>query len=299
MSSLAGFESRYFLPQLTEQLDAVAKTEYPEFTSRRLVPLVSRGGYATTLEFSRRDIAGRARIGADDADDVPTTSSSISKVQYPVKNIQIAATWTYNEMRRAEELNEDIDNQGLLDGRYAIESELDRIGAIGDVETGLYGAANNPAVEAETVAAGAVGLTWPEKTGPEILKDLLDPSVAMRSATRNVAKPTLILLPPTAFSELSSTVYGTSTTFILPVALASQPNVQIVPWDHLETAGAGGGRRMIHMVASPDVLVFSIPVDFEVLEPQTRNFRTYVLMQTRTAGVIVKQPMKMRYTDGF
>jgi len=289
-------ESAFFNLELEHLLSRMFEVEYPDLMARSVLPISTEAGPgAETIAYHQFDKVGMAKLIADYADDVPRVDVLGKKFVSPIESIASSFGYSVQEIRAAAMANRPLRQMKAESARRADEQKLDSIACFGDANTGLGGMLNNA-----NVPVGAATANWSTLTPEEIVADMQAAVAAIRTDTESVESPDTILLPESEYVRISQTQMTGINETILSFFLRTSPYIRsIAPWYRLETAGAGGVKRMVTYRRDPAKLELHIPQDFEVFPPQERNLEFVINTHCRTGGVTIYKPLSMRYTDGL
>ena len=299
--NLDAAESMFFARQLEHIKSTMYDVTYPELKARQFIPVDSSAGDgANLITYRQRDVAGRAKVIADYADDAPRVNMSAKEFSQRVYDIGVSFGYSLREIRSAARLGTDLDSESLNNAREAAERELDEIAATGHASADLKGFVTHPLVSDASVANPGSGTTWAVKTSDQILTDLNEPVSTIRSATKGQESPTTILVPEEQYTLIAQKRMTDLNVTVLDFFLSSNPFItEVLPWYRLDGAGESSADRMIVYKRSPDVLSLEIPREFEVLDSQQRNFEIVTNAWMATGGVIVYKPKAILYRDGI
>lgn len=305
----------FVVPQFYNIEQTIYQVKYPSFDYASLVPVVTEGNeWARGTLFRSMDSAGKAEFISAKAQDVPYADVTMS--QY-VKGFELAGIgyeWTLEEIQVAALEGRDLGSDKANAARRIAEQFLWNICFTGKndgvtSEKGWTGALNDPSVPTTTAPATGTGsaTTWTSKTSDQIQADFNNALTGIISSTIETEEADTVLLPTSRYLYISSTprAVGTDTTIL---SFLQQNNVYtqrtgqpltIRGFRALETAGAGGTKRMVAYRRAPDVLRFHLPMPHQFLPPFQKGSMIYeVAGIMRTGGTEVRLPGAMSYVDG-
>jgi hypothetical protein len=280
---------------------------YPEIRALELVPLI--GGVdpgAKWFTFRVFDIFGDAKMTANYADDAPRVDTQGQEVTSPIKHYSDSYIYSVDDLRSSQLAMKNLAGIGMpLDVRRAqaaakiLGRKVDSNIALGEPSiTGLTGFANNALVPLVTPDFG----NWPAATGAMILQDLRKLESSIVTLTKDVHKPNTLAVPPSIMGILASKPASelVPNVTVLEVFLKSARYIKNVEsWYALETADAGGtGPRLIAYDRSPEMLGAVVPLEFNQLPPEARNFAFIVNCEAKAGGTVWFYPKSGAYMDG-
>lgn len=273
---------------------------YPELKGRQLVPpsddQADTG--AETISYEMFDEFGMAQIIANYADDLPMVDALMSKYEVPVVSIGNGWMYSIQDIRRSAMSRRPLTTKKAMASRRTFETKIDTMIAIGDSRIGIYGLANNPNVSKYAPITG----NWTNSTpAANMLNDMIHLVKSTIVACGEMFEPNRLLMPLDKFQMAASknlSTTGDSTRTVLAAFREIYPNIQVISWNRLATAGTGNTTRMVCYPYSSDVMTFEEPQPYEVFPPQAKNLAFIVPAHGRTAAVIMYYPLAVGYMDG-
>lgn len=284
---------------LTEQFDI----KHAGLKARALLPVdnsIDPG--AETITYEQFDSLGKAKRISDYADDLPMVNVNGNQYSQRMQSYGAAFGYSIQEVRAAATAGKALERMRAMAARKVLDQQLDLVASVGDSTAGLVGLLGLSNVTTNTLGTKAAGgTTWAVATADEILRDLNGIIRQVVVDTKEVERPTRILLPTDQYELIKSKPRSTtSDTTILGMFLDTNPGVEVMSWERL--AGAGAGGTTDRMVAyDPNILNVRLlmAVEFEQLPPQQRNMSFVVNCHMRTGGVISPYPKSVAYGDGL
>lgn len=271
--------------------------KFSPLKARQFIPVSNEAGPgADSITYRQWDAAGMAKIIANGADDLPMVDALAREFTVPVRSLGVAHHYTVQDIRRSAMAGSNLDARRAQEARNAVERKMDELAAIGDANFGLSGMTNNANVPLLTLTnAGA----WSGLTADQVLANMHYASEQVFITTKEVHAPTTMLLPTAVYSYIARKyVDTTNRDTILATFLRTDPHVkEVMPWNRLDTAGAGGANRGIVYQKDPQVMTLEIPLEYEQLPPQARNLNFVVPGHARIGGVVMYYPLAAAYFD--
>lgn len=289
----------------------VFEKKYSAIKYPRLVPLnFSADRFAESIVYYSTEGKGQAGFIGSTAQDVPNVDVDATQHKQAVQMGAIGYRYSLEEQGMSPNAAVNFLVQKASTARLAYEKKMDKVAFQGDAGVGFSGLINNAAITPANVAqnAGASSRLWSAKTVDEVLTDLNDGLTASYTTTLEMQTSNTILMPPSALSEISSLRLGSaSDRSVLEyfrqnniyTQQTGQP-ITIETLTSLETAGAGGTRRMVSYLRDPEVLELHIPMPLEFMPPH--NVSSLIIEVAgvfRTAGLEIRYPGAIQYRDGF
>lgn len=283
----------------------VYATKYPDILYRDLVPVETGGSeFATSVTYYSGDQYGKAAWINGSADDIPLAGTNRTKHETGVHTAGIGYGYGFEELGRAQMLGINLPNDDAMAARRAAEELVDRVALTGDTTKGFTGLFNASGVVPTNAPTG----TWASATPAQIVADMNAALLNIFNGTNTTAIADRLLMPWESFFKISSTPMSTgSETTILNFYLATNPYtattgrpLAIRGIRGLDTAGAGGVKRMIAYRYSRDVLKLHMPMPHRFLQPwQVGSLRFEVPGVMRLGGLDVRLPKEVAYIDGI
>lgn len=297
------FGSPYSFQELSNIQRRVYEMEYPAYNAMTVLPVTSDANrYDQFFQWELQDFTGRAKIVSDYADDLPTVDTVSALNVKPIFTLGDSYYYSYIEMEAAQANRRPLSESKAFAARRAIDALINQLTFYGDEYYNITGLVNDPSIPRVAATVGVGGSTlWSTKTAQEILNDLNNLVQAIMTNSLNVERPNTILMSQRAYGVLQNTltnaVGGISA---LSFFMTSHPYItQIIPIWELDGAGPGGTDMAIAFDSDPRKLSIEVPEMFKQLDPQARNFTTYVLCFARFAGLTVYFPASVAILEGI
>jgi hypothetical protein len=301
---LDAVETAYFTNQTAQIRNRLYEVRYPELRARNFIPVDNETNTGATHVFWRSyDAAGTWRLISDYAHDFPRSDLFTKEFSASIRGLGSSYGYNIQEIRTATLAGVDLEQRKANRARRSIEEGIEHLAKYGSPQDGFYGLVNQPNALQYTVPVGAAdGATssFEDKSGDEIVADLNAMVGLIRTTTKGLEAPDTLLLPPNAFTVVSTRRMDTSTeTTILKFFLANNQYIRNVDeWDALAGAGDGSLDRAIVYRRSADHLQLVIPQEFEQFEPDKKGMEYVTPCHARCGGVILWVPFSMCYADG-
>ncbi len=310
-------EANVFARELLKIRAGVFELKFPELKAQRLIPKNNdldntdeQFGYRTVTEY------GLTKMGTGYSKRAPRVDISMTEqVPLQVKAMKVSYGYDVQEARVAAKTGNQLPARKANAARKAIAQEINDILTFGrtkgsvlstktDYGVTMYGLANLPSTLTFTPANGSEGSKlWTAKTPDEILADLNGIASGIVTNSNDVEHPNTLLLPLASYELIASLRLGDgSDQTVLKHFMGVNPHIKSVEaWHALDSApnSEWSGKRMICYDKSPEVLEYSLPVEFEQFAPQMEGTETVTECQARIAGCVVYRPKAISYGDGI
>lgn len=246
------------------------------------------------------DSAGQAKIVGNASDESPRVDVIASEQTAKVLSLSAAYGYTLMDLRAAIGTGIPLTERKGLTARRVIDTAIDEIIATGilasanQTNTGLTGLINASAVPIVASSAGS----WAAATADAIIQEVNSLIVTPSQSTKQIFATDTVILAPAKYDFIAQKPRNsTSDTTVLEFLKRVNPGVNFEKWHRLTAAGAGAKDRTLAYAKNPEVLEAIVPLQFEQLPPQLKNFDTVILCHARCGGVDIHHPAAMAYMD--
>lgn len=294
-----------FFQRALEDLDTeIYETQYADLEALTLVNTKPVDEGAEFYVWRRYDSAGMAKIMSTYAQGSPGVevngSENISRL-YSVRNHY---GFNIQEIRAAKKAGVGLDVMKSVAAKRAMAEELNRIALLGDDEWQLVGLYNQPNAQTYTVPADGAGggggsTAWEDKTVDQIIRDIFGILDQIPTVTLEIEKPKRLLLPHSRLRLIANRRIGPGdgALTILKYVQGERPEVEIRGALLLDTAGDGGGTRMVAYDPDRAVIEWLVAIPFEQFPPQWSGLKYVIECHARAGGVVLRRPLTMAYGD--
>lgn len=255
---------------------------------------------AKTYSYDVMTRSGAAKILAPGATDVPLVDADLTEETVKVYSIAAAFNISVQEVREAQMAGRQIEVTKADTVRKAIAEKENKIAFTGDVQHSIKGLTDSVGIQiyATPQNAGATSTKWKDKTGEEIIDDLIEAKSKVDLLNGHEAD-TLLLTPETK-KYLQKKVYNEFTKqTALQYIQSENMFARIETINDLKGKGLAGTECFVVFDSSPDVVQLGIPMDI-MRHPQEYAFpNTKVPFEERTTGLIIRYPMAICRADGI
>lgn len=299
-------ETPMFLRAAEHVMAQTYDVKYPQYQALQLIPISGEGGPGVeTIVYRQFDEVSIAKIVNNYATDFPRVDIKGTEFRQNVKSIGNSYGWNVQEIRRALHDGLPLDAMRARVAREAHMRKLNKIAWFGEAEADLKGMIYHPNV---TKAAAVTG-TWVAgvTSNDLILKDVTTAIHGPYLLTKGVEFVDTCLLPQDKYALLATTPYSTlNPTFLLKILQEAHPGVLFVPVFEMgglainpRTGASSATNVILTYRRDPTKVWFSIPQDFEQVEPDKQGMDYVIPCHSRTAGIITPYPLSIRVTDGI
>jgi len=285
---------------------------YQEIQYASLIPVdTSAPEWIQSVTYFSMDGVGKAEWFNGNAHDVPKVELTREKFETSVSMAAIGYGYTLEELGTAQLLGMNLSADKASLARRIAEEKIDAVAFVGDTAKGLSGLVNSSTPTATTAPADGSGsaTTFASKTPDQVLRDINAQITGMFTGTLGAEIVDTILLPYSVLLDLSTRrIDAVNQTTILEWVernnIYTRTTGQALTirgvFGYLDTAGAGGTKRMVAYRRSPEVLKMHLPMPFRFMQPwQTGPIKFDVPGIFRVGGVDIRRPKAVRYLDGI
>ncbi|MBD8556301.1 DUF2184 domain-containing protein [Rhizobium sp. CFBP 8762] len=285
---------------------------YQDIQYPQLIPVdTSAPEWIQSVTYFSMDGVGQAQWFHGEAQDVPKVGLTREKFETGVSMAAIGYGYNLEELGTAQLLGMNLTNDKASLARRIAEEKIDQVAFVGDAGKGFTGLVNASSPTATTAPADGTGssTTFASKTPDQVLRDINGQLTGMFTGTLGGEIADTLLMPYSVMLDLSTRrIDAVNQTTILEwiernniyTRTTGQALTIRGVFGFLDTAGAGGTKRMVAYRRSPDVLKMHIPMPFRFLPAwQTGPMRFDVPGIFRLGGVDIRRPKAVRYLDGI
>lgn len=247
----------FLAPQLLRVEAGTYMTKYPLADYAEFMPVDTAGSiWAAGSLFYSGDIAGKPEWFDVAADDMPY--ADVSRTQFLQENHMAAIGYKYNrgDLERGQQLGINVVADKADASVKTAERFIHKTAMRGDQTKFATGFINNPLATTVT-AAQAIATGTPDQA-VAVINDAL---TSVETNTGETYQANTLAVPTTVFNSMASRrVTDTGMSLLRYLQENSViPGLTIKKSRHLETAGAGGTRRLIAYANTMEVHRFHLP----------------------------------------
>ncbi len=301
-------ESVFFARELEDIDRRMFQTIFADLRALQYIPLIPGiSPYQAVYTWRMFTMFGQAVIVDDTADDIPAADVTGDEESRIIKTVGSAYSYNIFDIQRAAAVGTPLDQMKADAARFAINTKVDQILALGDAPHNLVGLLSIPSgttsYSPNTKSLG--GTTWVNGTPDEVAKDIHGIAAAVRVAMKNSGGPMFndltVLVPDAQHAQIATTRMGDgSDSTILRHVLTTSPWIKAIePWHLCATAGAGSTARMVCYPRTELVVGAVLPIPYASQPPQQRNLNFVINAIARCGGIVPRYPIAIAYGDGI
>lgn len=248
----------FLAPQLVRVEQGVYMVKYPAADYADFMPVDTAGSvWSAGSLFYSGDIAGKPEWYDAAADDMPY--ADVSRAQFLQENHMagIGYKWNRADLERGQQLGINIIADKADAASKSAERFIHKVGMSGDGTKFATGFINDPLMTVQPSLSPITALSTPDNDVAVINDAILSVEVN----TKETYRADTLALPSSIFNILASKRMTDTGMSVLAYLRANSivGAVNIKRTRHLETAGAGGVKRMIAYANTPEVHRFHLP----------------------------------------
>lgn len=295
------------VPALAAFREQMVEEKYPEIVFPQFVHVDNSGGTGLTdkihFEVESASDLDDGLIG-DKTTDVDTVDVEFADRRSPIVAWGKGVTYTQRELEICSRLNIDVDTQKLRVLRQNADQTLQKVAFVGHGrDKRIKGLLNGTGIAAKPIK---VAKTFEAMTGDEAASCVVDMFKTVLESTKLIAAPDTMALPMMDFVELAVKPRGEGrdTSVLeyvrekLKAAAGKSVEIKGIPLTYADKAGAGGKKRAIAYINSPQHVVFDIPVPPDLLDTRQKGLLAWQTgMRMDFGGVSFLEPQSAVYAD--
>lgn len=244
------------------------------------------------------DMVGMAKVVANPADDLPLADVFVEEKSVKVKQLGIAYQYSVRDLQHAVFSNTPLSTMKANAARKANDVKINKIAWFGDKDNGITGFLDNTNVSEYTLKAdgNGSGTALSTKTAEKQYRDMNEFINTIANNTDDTEEPNTVLMSPSVYTTLSSTLYTTADgqTTKTVLAMLKENHPEITRWLKVgELKKADSSKQKDVMVVGyfdPDYIRLEIPNRFEQMPVQAKNLAFTVPCHSEVIGVTVFRP---------
>ena len=295
-------QSAFFQRELLAVQKRVYEQPFGPLLADELIPAnTSIDPGAEFYAYDKITQAGMAQWLASGATDLPRVAVSKIRVVVPLKSYGASYGWTVQEIRAAKYAGLPLSDRLARTARRVIDTFRNTKHLLGDTSLGWSSFINDASVP----VGNAVNGLWQNAatTGDKILQDINQALTDIRTTTKRAYQADTIVVPPNAYTKLTTTARGASTDTTIwqyfQKNFVGDVQPKLVMLEDLAGIGAGGTDRMIVYKRDPEVLEAAVPIVYSEEPPDQDGFQIVISCEGRIGPTVWLVPIAAKYIDGL
>jgi hypothetical protein len=250
--------------------------------------------YAETQIYYQYDARGLAKIVSDYATDIPSVEVAGKAFSSKIETIALSYAYSIMDIKRASIQGTPLSVRKALATQRGIMARHNQLFWVGDTVAGIVGVLSHASVPNAQVTADGTGLSalWSTKTPTQILRDLVQGVTEIKSLTKGVESPNLLVLSEGRLNVLRGTRMSADSSDSILVAFNNMyPEIRVEGAEELAGAFQGGTEGFLLGRNESTHIELIAPIVYEETAPEQVNLAYKVNSLGRNGGVAIYYPL--------
>lgn len=250
--------------------------------------------YAETQTYYQYDARGLAKIVSDYATDIPSVEVSGKPFTSKIETIALSYAYSIMDIKRASIQGTPLSVRKALATQRGIMARHNQLFWLGDTVSGIVGVLSHASVPNAQVTADGTGSSalWSTKTPTQILRDLVQGVTEIKSLTKGVESPNLLVLSEGRLNVLRGTRMSADSSDSILVAFNNMyPEIRVEGAEELAGAFQGGTEGFLLGRNESTHIELIAPIVYEETAPEQVNLAYKVNSLGRNGGVAIYYPL--------
>ena len=250
--------------------------------------------YAETQTYYQYDARGLAKIVSDYATDIPSVEVAGKAFTSKIETIALSYSYSIMDIKRASIQGTALSVRKALATQRGIMARHNQLFWLGDATAGIVGVLSHASVPNAQVTADGTGSSplWSTKTPTQILRDLVQAVTEIKSLTKGVESPNLLVLSEGRLNVLRGTRMSADSSDSILVAFNNMfPEIRVEGAEELAGAFQGGTEGFLLGRNESTHIELIAPIVYEETAPEQVNLAYKVNSLGRNGGVAIYYPL--------
>lgn len=250
--------------------------------------------YAETQTYYQYDARGLAKIVSDYATDIPSVEVAGKAFTSKIETIALSYSYSIMDIKRASIQGTALSVRKALATQRGIMARHNQLFWLGDSTAGIVGVLSHASVPNAQVTADGTGSSalWSTKTPTQILRDLVQAVTEIKSLTKGVESPNLLVLSEGRLNVLRGTRMSADSSDSILVAFNNMfPEIRVEGAEELAGAFQGGTEGFLLGRNESTHIELIAPIVYEETAPEQVNLAYKVNSLGRNGGVAIYYPL--------
>jgi hypothetical protein len=253
--------------------------------------------YAETQTYYQYDARGLAKIVSDYATDIPSVEVAGKAFSSKIETIALSYAYSIMDIKRASIQGTPLSVRKALATQRGIMARHNQLFWVGDSVAGIVGVLSHASIpNAQVTADGAGGPgsspLWANKTPTQILRDLVQGVTEIKSLTKGVESPNLLVLSEGRLNVLRGTRMSADSSDSILVAFNNMyPEIRVEGAEELAGAFTGATEGFLLGRNESTHIELIAPIVYEETAPEQTNLAFKVNSLGRNGGVAIYYPL--------
>lgn len=253
--------------------------------------------YAENQTYYQYDARGLAKIISDYGTDIPSVEVAGKAFTSKIETIALSYAYSIMDIKRGAIQGTPLNVRKALATRRGVMARHNQLFWLGDTTAGIVGVLSNSSVpNAQVSADGAGGAgsspLWANKTPAQVLRDLTQSITEIKSLTKGVESPNLLVMSEVRLNFLRGTLMTTnSRDTILTTFQNMYPEIRVEGAEELAGAFQGGAEGFLLGRNESTHIELIAPIVYEETPPESINLAYKVNSIGRNGGAAIYYPL--------
>lgn len=250
--------------------------------------------YAETQTYYQYDARGLAKIVSDYGTDIPSVEVAGKAFTSKIETIALSYAYSIMDIKRASIQGTALNVRKALATQRGVMARHNQLFWLGDTTAGIVGILSHASVPNAQVTADGTGSSalWSTKTPTQIIRDLVQGVTEIKSLTKGVESPNLLVLSEGRLNVLRGTrMSADSPESILTAFNNMFPEIRVEGAEELAGAFQGGTEGFLLGRNESTHIELIAPIVYEETPPEPKNLAYTVNAIGRNGGVAIYYPL--------
>jgi hypothetical protein len=250
--------------------------------------------YAETQTYHQYDARGLAKIVADYATDIPSVEVNGKSFTSKIESIALSYAYTLMDIKRGAIQGTPLNVRKAMATQRGVLSRHNQLFWLGDAVAGIVGVLTHASIPNAQVTADGTGSSplWSTKTPTQILRDLTQAVTEIKTLTKGVESPNLLVLSASRLSTLQTTRMAADTRdTVLDAFKLMYPEINVQGAEELAGAFTGATEGFLLGRNESSHIELIAPIVYEELPVEPTNLAYKVNAMGRNGGAAVYFPL--------
>lgn len=250
--------------------------------------------YAENQTYYQYDARGLAKIISDYGTDIPSVEVAGKAFTSKIETIALSYAYSIMDIKRGAIQGTPLNVRKALATRRGVMARHNQLFWLGDTTAGIVGVLSNSSVPNAQVTADGTGSSalWSTKTSAQVLRDLTQAVTEIKSLTKGVESPNLLVMSEVRLNFLRGTLMTTnSRDSILTTFQNMYPEIRVEGAEELAGAFQGGTEGFLLGRNESTHIELIAPIVYEETPPEALNLAYKVNAIGRNGGAAIYYPL--------
>lgn len=250
--------------------------------------------YAETQTYYQYDARGLAKIVSDYATDITSVEVGGKAFSSKIETIALSYAYSIMDIKRGAIQGTPLNVRKAIATQRGVMARHNQLFWVGDTTAGIVGVLSHASVPNAQVTADGTGSSplWSTKTPTQILRDLVQAVTEIKSLTKGVEMPNLLVLSEGRLNVLRGTRMSADSSDSILVAFNNMyPEIRVEGAEELAGAFQGGTEGFLLGRNESTHIELIAPIVYEETPPEAKNLAFTVNAIGRNGGVAIYYPL--------